>query len=165
MKGHIFQINTSKGGVPKLPQADGEVTVDGLRSDRQRDRRHHGGPERALCLFPLERILELQAEGHPIFPGAIGENVTVSGLNWSKVTPGTRLQLGEQVIITITGYAHPCKNIVDAFDDGNFNRVSAKKHPGGARLYARVLRPGRIRVGDAIFLLEGDSGEDLYPET
>ena len=37
----------------------------------------HGGPERALCLFSLERILELQAEGHPIFPGAAGENITI----------------------------------------------------------------------------------------
>lgn len=154
MEGHIFQINTSRGGVPKLAQPEGEVTVEGLQADRQRNRKHHGGPDRALCLFPLERILELQREGHQIFPGAIGENVTISGLEWGKVIPGTTLRLGEQVIITITGYTHPCKNIVGAFADGNFNRVSPKKNPGGARLYARVIQTGRIRVGDPVRLLE-----------
>ena len=78
MDGRIFQLNCSKGGVPKLAVRESLLTETGLECDRQADRRYHGGPERALCLFSLERILELQAEGHPVFPGSTGENVTVA---------------------------------------------------------------------------------------
>ncbi len=150
--GSIFQINASKGGVPKAPMAEGRVTVDGLVGDKQRNLKHHGGPQRALCLFPLEGILDLQAEGHPIYPGAIGENVTIAGLDWRKVTPGVTMQLGNEVRVEITGYAHPCSNIVAAFSDGNMNRVSVKKTPHRARVYARVLQEGVIRPGDVVTL-------------
>ena len=95
MDGRIFQLNRSDGGVPKLAVREAFLTTEGLEGDRQRDLRYHGGPERALCLFALERIMELQAEGHPIFPGAVGENVTVVGLDWSQLKPGARLALGD----------------------------------------------------------------------
>ena len=150
MKGHIFQINASDGGVPKLAIAAAHVSAEGLTSDRQRNRRHHGGPERALCLYSLEHILALQEEGHPIYPGAIGENVTVAGLDWNLLVAGARLHLGETVEVAITTYTLPCSNIAAAFADGNMNRVSQKKHPGWSRLYARVLQPGRIGVGDPV---------------
>ena len=101
--GRIFQINVSDGGVPKMPVRAVEVGLFGLRGDRQRDTEHHGGLERAVCLYSLERILALQAEGHPIYPGAVGENVTVSSLDWEQVVPGARLWLGEAVAIEITG--------------------------------------------------------------
>lgn len=150
--GRIFQVNASEGGVPKLPVAEGRVTEQGLVGDRQRNLKHHGGPQRALCLFPLEGILDLQAEGHPIYPGAIGENVTIAGLDWHKVTPGMTMRLGDEVRVEITDYAHPCSHIVAAFRDGNMNHVSAKKTPHRARVYARVLREGVIRPGDLVTL-------------
>lgn len=153
MQGHIFQINVSKGGVPKLAIAADEVSANGLSGDRQRNQQHHGGPDRALCLYSLEHIMALQREGHPIYPGAIGENMTIAGLDWSLLTPGVRLRLGEIVEIELTSYTVPCSNIAAAFADGNMNRVSQKKHPGWARLYARVLRPGRIAPGDPVTVL------------
>ena len=103
--GRVFQINVSGGGVPKSPVRSVEISVFGLQGDRQRDLEHHGGIERAVCLFSLERILALQAEGHPIYPGSVGENVTLSGLDWARLVPGARLRLGEWVEIEITGYA------------------------------------------------------------
>lgn len=150
---HVFQINVSNGGVPKTPVSESQVTRQGLAGDRQRDLKHHGGPQRALCLFPLEAILELQQQGHPIYPGAIGENVTVAGLDWRRVVPGVELRLGAQVRVQITDYAHPCSNIEAAFADGNINQVSAKKSPQRARVYAQVLKEGLIRPGDEVILL------------
>src|ERR1700730_18267681 len=104
MEGRIFQLNASAGGVPKLAVREATVTATGMVGDSHNFPDIHGGPERALCLFSLERILELQAEGHPIFPGAAGENVTVSGLDWGKLEPGVRLALGDEVLIEITKY-------------------------------------------------------------
>ena len=63
VKGRVVQINVSPGGVPKLPVASARVTLEGLEGDGHRDLEHHGGPERALCLFALEQIRALQAEG------------------------------------------------------------------------------------------------------
>jgi MOSC domain-containing protein YiiM len=145
----IFQINTSAGGVPKLPRQQSEIHVLGLAGDAHTDE-NHGGVERAVCLYPLESILDLQDEGHPIYPGAMGENLTVAGLDWAAITPGVRLRLGEEALVEVTRYTAPCSNLIPYFLGGDYSRVSEKAHPGWSRVYARVLQPGAIRVGDSI---------------
>ncbi len=144
---HIFQLNRSNGGVPKLPVFEAVVTTGGVEGDRQRDLEHHGGPDRALCLYALEAILRLQQEGHLIHPGSIGENVTLVGVDFSALTPGSVLELGDEVVVELTDYAHPCSNIARSFADGKFSRVSQKLHPGESRVYVRVHRGGRLRPG------------------
>ena len=114
----------------------------------------HGGPDRALCLFSLEHILKFQSEGHPIFPGAIGENVTICGLEWEKLEPGVQLALGDEVLIEITKYTTPCNSMEPSFRDGNYARLSQKANPGCSRVYARVLRVGRLVVGQPVRLLD-----------
>ena len=151
----IVQISVSPGGVPKRPVASARVTTTGVQGDAKRDRTHHGGPERALCLFAQERIRALQAEGHPIQPGSIGENVTIEGLDWTQVTPGVCLQLGGEVVVEVTRYTAPCFNIRASFRDRDETRVSQKRHPGDSRVYARVLREGSITTGDTVRLLTG----------
>ncbi len=150
MSGRIFQLNTSPGGVPKLAVREAEVTKLGLSGDDHKFPDIHGGPDRAVCLFSLERILELQKEGHPIFPGAVGENVTISGIDWNDVVPGQQLQLGDQVLLEITSYTSPCNSIPDSFLDGRYQRISQKVYPGYSRVYARVLRPGKIAIGQPV---------------
>lgn len=153
MDGRIFQLNRSGGGVPKLAVREALLTESGLEGDRQRDLRFHGGPQRALCLYSLERILELQSEGHPVYPGSVGENVTVTGLEWGRLAPGLRLALGGEALVELTGYTSPCKKIAESFAGGDFRRISQKLRPGDSRLYARVLRAGRLAVGDAVRVL------------
>jgi MOSC domain-containing protein YiiM len=155
MQGRIFQLNCSPGGVPKLAVREAEVTELGLVGDEHNFPDIHGGPERALCLYSLERVLELQAEGHPIFPGSVGENVTISGLDWNEVAPGLQLSLGDEVRIEITKYTSPCKSIPASFLNGNYPRISQKVHPGYSRVYARVLRSGRLVVGQPIRVVNG----------
>lgn len=151
-RARIFQLNRSPGGVPKRPLPVAEINRLGIVGDSQNDTRHHGGPDRALCLYSLEHILALQAEGHPIFPGSVGENVTISGLDWARVTPGARLRLGDDVEVEITSYAAPCKTIRASFAHETFDRISAKLHPGWARAYARVVHGGRVQIGDSVTL-------------
>lgn len=158
MAGRIFQLNCSDGGVPKRAVRSALLTETGLDGDRQEDTVHHGGPERALCLYALERILELQAEGHPISPGSTGENVTVAGIDWSELSLGSRLALGDEVLIEISGYAAPCRTIAASFDGGEFKRISHKINPADSRLYARVLRPGRLEAGQEVRVLNGEGG-------
>ena len=149
----IVSLNRSDGGVPKLPVREARVTTRGLEGDRQRDLKHHGGPDRALCLYSLERIEALRLEGHPISPGSIGENVTIAGLTWDRVTPGARLRLGE-VEVEVTAFTEPCNTIRFSFKDRKSVRVSQAAAPGWSRVYARVLREGVLRVGDTVELVE-----------
>lgn len=153
MTGRIVQISVSPGGVPKTAVASAEVTATGLEGDGHRDLEHHGGPERAVCLFALEQIQALRAEGHPVVPGALGENLTIEGIDWSGIRPGTRLQFGERLLLEVTRYTSPCINIKPSFVHGDYSRVSEKRHPGWSRVYARVLVPGRIRTDDAVRLV------------
>lgn len=139
----IFQLSLGKGGVPKLPVREAYANELGLEGDGHAHPKIHGGPERALCLYSLEVIAQLQADGHPIWPGSVGENVTITGYDWASLAAGTRLALGD-VQLELTRIAAPCKQIIESFSDRNSKRLAA---PELARWYARVLRPGRVRVG------------------
>ena len=158
MRGRIHQLNRSGGGVPKLPVEEAELTAAGLEGDRQKHTSFHGGPDRALSLYALELIEELRAEGHPISPGSTGENVTVAGLDWSLLGPGTRLALGDEAVVEITSFANPCGSIRASFAEGRFKRISQKVNPGSSRLYARVLRAGRLAAGQEVRVLDETCG-------
>ena len=153
--GRITGLQRSNGGVPKLPVESAAVSGQGMEGDRQRNRRFHGGPDRALCLYSQERIDALGAEGHPIVRGAVGENVTIAGLPWEDVRPGARLTLGD-VEVEVTSFTSPCANIEGAFLEGRFARISQKVHPGWSRVYVRVRRGGSLRVGDPVRLTPAD---------
>jgi MOSC domain-containing protein YiiM len=147
--GVVHAINVSNGGVPKLPRESCFVSVNGLEGDRQRDLRYHGGPGRAVCLYSLDLIRALQAEGHSIEPGSIGENLTVTDVDWARMVPGTQVEVGT-VVLQLTDYAAPCSNIARSFERRQYARVNQKIHAGWSRLYARVLTEGTLRVGDAL---------------
>ena len=148
--GTIRSINLSGGGVPKKPVGDAQVTRLRVVGDAQNDTEGHGGPERAVCLYSLDRIRDLQREGHPIDIGTAGENVTLEGVNWDLVVPGARIRCGDEVELEIASFTSPCKTIKGSFIDGRFKRISQVVNPGWSRVYARVLSEGEIRVGDRV---------------
>jgi MOSC domain-containing protein YiiM len=128
------------------------VSVSGLLGDSQSDTKHHGGPDRAVCVYSLERIHALREEGHPIDVGTAGENITVRGLDWEQVVPGARLRVGGEVLLEVASFTNPCKTIKGSFIDGRFVRIAQKFNPGWSRVYARVLSEGEINSGDPIEL-------------
>jgi MOSC domain-containing protein YiiM len=129
------------------------VDLSGVVGDRQEDTEHHGGPDRALCLFSLEVIERFKAEGHPIEPGYAGENLTISGLDWAEMAPGTRWRVGLALEIEVTGFTSPCYKNAAWFLDGDYTRMLQRRHPGESRVYARVLVPGAIDDGDEVVRL------------
>ncbi len=148
--GVLVSINVSGGGVPKRRVGDAKVARLGILGDAQDDKENHSGPERAVCVYSLERIHALQQEGHPIDVGTAGENVTVEGIDWDLVVPGARIMLGDEVLLEVASFTSPCKTIKESFIDGKFARISEKLHPGWSRVYARVLTEGEIRFGDHV---------------
>lgn len=147
---HVHQVSVSNGGVPKLPVFEAKVGKDGLEGDRQENLKFHGGPDRAVCLYSLELIEQLQDEGHSIDAGLSGENLTIAGLAWDQMKPGLRLSVGPDLQLEVTGYTAPCSKNGQWFRDEEFSRISQKKNPGWSRVYARVLLEGIFRPGDEV---------------
>ena len=152
--GALVSINVSAGGVPKKRVNDARVSRLGLLGDTQNDQKGHGGAERAVCVYSLERIHSLQQEGHPIDVGTAGENVTLEGIDWDLVVPGVRIKLGDEVVLEVASFTSPCKTIKGSFIDGRFVRISQQLHPGWSRVYARVLAEGEIRFGDHVEVIQ-----------
>lgn len=151
--GRVHQVNVSPGGVPKLPVVEAWVDRSGLAGDRHDDVTEHGGPHRAVCLYALEAIRRVQAEGHPITPGSVGENLTTVGIELATLPVGTRLAVGERLVLEISKPTNPCKTIAANFTDGRFARISIATHPLDTRMYARVLIDGPVRPGDAVRIM------------
>ena len=150
--GHVYSLNVNPfGGVPKYPVNKIKIEFAGVDGDKQNDLKYHGGPTRAVCLFSLERIEQLQSEGHPIDIGSTGENITIKGIDWGILKPGTRISIGD-VVIRLTDTAPPCKTIVKSFNGGNFTRILEKNNPGWSRWYASVIREGVINTNDTVSL-------------
>ncbi|NUP69802.1 MAG: MOSC domain-containing protein [Gemmatimonadaceae bacterium] len=149
--GRVTGLQRSAGGVPKLPVERAMVGAGGMEGDRQANRRFHGGPDRALCLYAQERLDALAAAGHPVERGTLGENVTIAGVPWEEVRPGARLRLGG-VEVEVTGYAAPCRKISFGFADGGSSRVGQRSNPGWSRVYVRILSAGELTVGDPVTL-------------
>jgi MOSC domain-containing protein YiiM len=143
---HIFQINTSPGGLPKWAQQEAFISELFVGEDGH-NYKGHGGPNAAVCLFSLERVLALQAEGHPVFPGALGENLTITGLDWEQLQAGTQLQVGE-VVLEIVSFATPCPKLKPYLTD--IMAVSQEQRPGWGRPYCKVLQTGTVRIGDEV---------------
>lgn len=149
MAGRVHQINVSDGGVPKLPVSSAHLLTSGVEGDNQDDRIHHGGADKAVCLYSLEVIEALQREGHPIRAGAAGENLTLAGLDWNLVVPSRRLRVGE-ALLEITYPTTPCDKNAQWFVGGRFDRMHPSKHPGWSRMYARVIEEAEVAVGDLV---------------
>ncbi len=148
----VVSLHISNGGVPKRAVPSARIMLAGIEGDRQRNLKYHGGPDRALCLYSMDLIDALRAEGHPVAPGTMGENVVVRGIPWDAMVAGVRLRLAE-VEIELTAFAHPCRNISDSFRGGRIERVSVKTHPGWSRIYARVLNGGLLAPNDPVVVL------------
>lgn len=151
MRGTLAGIHRSGGGVPKLAVAAAAVHRDGVEGDRQADRRVHGRPWQALCIWSADVIADLRAEGHPVAPGTAGENLTLAGLDWPALRAGTRLRVGG-VLAELSLPATPCAKNARWFTGGDFMRMSHDRHPGWSRWYATVLEPGHVAVGDAVIV-------------
>jgi MOSC domain-containing protein YiiM/GNAT superfamily N-acetyltransferase len=151
--GRVVQVNVSPGGVPKHAVPEARVERLGLAGDRHRGDTVHGGPHRAVCLFAIEALQRVADEGHPIEPGSVGENLTTEGIELALLPAGTRLAIGQDVVLEMSGPTNPCDNIAASFHDGRSGRISILTHPTDSRMYARTLAEGVVRTGDSIRVL------------
>ena len=153
--GLLLSVNTSPGGVPKVPIGSGHMGQRGVNGDgHDKPEPIHGTPAQAACLYSYEAIERVRADGHQAFPGAYGENFTIAGLDWGGFRRGDTLRIGRDgPLLLLTAYATPCDTQARWFTDGKYGRISQRKHPEDARWYASVLEEGPVAAGDEVRLI------------
>ncbi len=106
--GDGLEINT---GIRKETVEEAFLTREGFRGDSVANLRFHGGPDRAVCVYPYEHYSRWAEEfERPLPASAFGENLTVSNMLEADVHIGDTFQLGEAVI-QITQSRIPCSTI------------------------------------------------------
>ena len=159
MTGTVLQVNVSQGGVPKRAIPSGEMTENGIAGDAWRYP-FHGGRRKAILLVTVEGIDELVAQGFPLFPGALGENITTRDLDRAAMRLGMRLRVGSAAI-ALSQIRVPCATL-DVYGRGIQAAMYDARVQAGDRgsprwglsgFYASVIEPGTVRAGDAISLV------------
>jgi len=155
----IVQVSASRGGVPKRAIPVGRITVNGVEGDSWAHPEIHGGPFQAVLLLAEEALDALRLAGFPVFPGALGENLTTRGIDPHAWRAGQVWRVGS-ALLELTKIRTPCSTIKiygEAIGRAVYDaQVNAGDHTsalwGYSGFYARVLREGVVRGGDAISL-------------
>ncbi len=123
---------------------------------RSRVARDPGQPNlRQVHLIHAELFETLAAQGHPVRPGDLGENLTTRGIDLLSLGTGTCLRIGAEAVIELTGLRNPCAQI-DRFQRGLMSRLLDRDPQGGlvrlAGVMAIVRVGGRVAPGDPIVI-------------
>lgn len=142
-------------GLPKASVPSVEILRTGLEGDfnNYRQAELHGDPDSAVLLMTQETVEALRAEGWPVTPGDLGENLLVKGIRYDELAPSRTLRVGEGVTLATTRACTPCDRLF------TLPYVGPERGPAFLKAmldrrgwYARVVHPGSVRVGDAISL-------------
>jgi MOSC domain-containing protein YiiM len=133
---------------------EGDAHLGEKVKHRSRVRKNPDDPNlRQVHLIHEELFAELRRGGFDVGPGAIGENVTTRGLDLLGLPTGTRLRLGPDAVVEITGLRNPCSQL-DGFQPGLMAAVLGRDREGrlvrNSGVMAIVISGGDVQAGDAI---------------
>jgi MOSC domain-containing protein YiiM len=148
--GHIHAVSVSdRKGVVKhnVPQA--RLLVEhGIEGDI-----HAEGGIRQLSLLSLASINKMIAMGATVHPGDFAENLTVDGLEVMTLPVGTRLKVGDDVLLEVTQIGKTCHKgcaIRELVGDCVMPREG---------IFARILTEGIVKVGDIVEVIDVPGGD------
>ena len=141
-------------GFVKTPRTEAvRVGLLGLEGDEQADLTVHGGPEKAVYAYAASHYPAWAAQFPALAPafhgGAMGENLTVSGMDEAAICVGDVHAIGS-VLLQVCQPRQPCFKF--ALRHGNNKLPKAMVRNGHAGWYYRVLQEGVLRAGDRIAL-------------
>ena len=143
MKGILLSINISdKRGRRKTPLKEANVTLYGIEGDA-----HAGEWHRQISLLGEESIEKMRKGGMEINYGDFAENLTVKGITLYKLNIGTRIRVGE-AMLEVTQIGKKCH------DDCEIKRITGKCVMPTEGIFAKVIKAGKIRVGDEVEVIE-----------
>jgi MOSC domain-containing protein YiiM len=133
---------------------EGDAHIGEKVKHRSRVRKNPNDPNlRQVHLIHEELFAELRHGGFDLAPGAIGENVTTCGIDLLGLPTGTRLRLGSDAVVEITGLRNPCRQL-DGFQLGLMAAMLGRDAQGGlvrkSGVMGIVISGGDVTAGDPI---------------
>jgi MOSC domain-containing protein YiiM len=141
-------------GLPKPAVPRLEITPAGAVGDynNYRTEKLPGDLDQAILVITRDVLDQLRAEGWPVAPGDLGENVTVSGVFESDLGPGAQLHIGP-VVLEVSLACDPCTELcVLPYVGAERGPAFVRALTGRRGWYARVIQPGTIAPGDPVLL-------------
>lgn len=139
-------------GIEKRKVQEVYLSARGFEGDDVADKKHHGGPDRAVCLYPAEHYIQWEQElGKPLPTAAFGENLTVTNMLEADICIGDIYKIGDAVIQVTQGRV-PCSTI-DKYAEANI-LLKRLIETGYTGFLARVLEEGTICADSTIELVE-----------
>lgn len=139
----VFRLSVSAAkGMKKQNVKRVTVTLKGIEGDA------HAGTIRAISLLPYESFGKLAHHGLNLSPGDFGENITTLGMDCKELCVGTKMALGDTVVIEVVQIGKDCHNdcmIKQTVGDCIMPREG---------LFARVIAGGELNEGDSIRIIE-----------
>ncbi|WP_457092333.1 MOSC domain-containing protein [Microvirga sp. P5_D2] len=109
---------------------------------------------RQVHLIQSETLEHVGTKGHIVRPGDLGENISTKGVDLLALPTGTRLRLGPEAVIELTGLRNPCVQI-EKFQPGLVQHL-VERQPAGlvrkAGVMSIVLKGGEVKPGDTIII-------------
>jgi MOSC domain-containing protein YiiM len=159
-----YRGKTVKTGIFKAPVA-GRIRVRtlNLEGDRQADLSVHGGPSKAVYVYPSEHYAYWRRElpGVDLPWGMFGENFTTEGLREDQVNIGDRFRIGSAEVMA-TEPRLPCYKLGVKF--GREDIVKRFLQSGRTGFYAAVLQEGEVGAGDGIERIGRDGNNITIPD-
>lgn len=133
---------------------EGDAHAGATVKHRSRVARDPSQPNlRQVHLIHAELHDELRVRCVDVAPGAMGENITTRGLDLLELASGTRLKLGKEAVVEVTGLRNPCGQL-NGVREGLLEAVIDRDERGElvrkAGIMAVVVTGGEVRPGDAI---------------
>ncbi len=136
----------------------GETNLEG---DRQADLSVHGGPDKAVYMYPAAHYAYWTSQGYDLGPGGVGENASVAGQDERTVRIGDIWAWGE-ARVQVSQPRSPCYKF--ALRAGRKEAVAQMISSGLCGWYLRVLRPGRVPANGTLRLLARDGAAPTVRE-
>ena len=159
-----YRGQTVATGIFKMP-VTGKISVHrlGLEGDVQVDKRVHGGPDKAVYIYPHEHYAHWEKflSRKDFAFGQFGENLTTSGLLEDSVRVGDKLRIGS-VLLQVTQPREPCFKLMTKMNDFTFAKPFLTS--GRTGFYLRVLEEGEVSAGDVIESVATDSSAPTIRE-
>lgn len=127
----------------------GQVNLDG---DAQADLENHGGPDKAVCVYPIAHLPAWRdwLGRDDLAEGAFGENLSVSGVTERDIAIGDRYAVGDAVV-EVSQPRAPCYKLARRWSTPDLPGEVTRT--GRSGWYLRVVATGTIQVGQTLQLL------------
>lgn len=144
-----------RSAIQKRP-VTGKTYLDflGFEGDQVADLRHHGGRDKAVCVYSVDHFPFWEKElSQSLSPGAFGENLTLKNVNEYEVRIGDIFKIGEAEV-QCSQPRQPCHKLNKVF---NYQKMACRVQTTGySGFYMRVLKPGWLQSSDPFELLKPD---------